>query len=287
MRAALRPPPGTRTYPESRTRRLLPSLIVAAALCLIGQLALAATATGTPTDTPTSSPISSSADCPRTTTVRIVSHTVSPTTVAPGGSAVETLTVLNCTDIALSSSVTFFGQWNVDGVPTAPAGCAAMDPVSVPLSFAPHGTVTTTFTLRIPATCTATSLTARAKVASTQVSSVEVAIVPSTSTPSCSATVQHHSWTGGFVTDVTVRNLGSTALNGWTVGLTYGGDNRVTGAWNAAVTQSGTTVTATNLSYNPALPAGGSIAFGAIGTWSAADAAPAAVTLGGHACQLT
>ena len=123
------------------------------------------------------------------------------------------------------------------------------------------------------------------KVSSTATSSVEVAVVASA--PSCSATVQHHSWPRGFVTDVTVRNLGSTALNGWTVGVTYGGDNHVTGAWNAAVTQSGTTVTATDLSYDAALPAGGSIEFGAIGTWSAADAAPGAVTLGGHACQLT
>ena len=273
----------------SRTRRLLPSLIAAAALCLTGPSALAATATGTPTDTPTntatSSP-SSSAGCSHFTSMIIVSHTVSPTTVAPGGSAVETLTVLNCLDTAVTGSATFYGQWNVNGVPTLPAGCPAMDPVSVPLPLTPHGSLTTTFTLRIPATCTATSLTARAKVESTQVSSVEVPIVGSAS-PSCSASVQHHAWTGGFVTDVTVRNLGSTALNGWTVGLSYGGDDHVTGAWNAAVTQSGTTVTATNLSYNAAVPAGGSIQFGVIGSWSAADAAPAAVTLGGQACQLT
>ena len=266
----------------SRTRRLLPPLIVAAALCLTGPPALAATPTGTPTSAPTSS----SAGCMSTSTVRIVSQTVSPTTVAPGGSAVETLTVLNCTDVALSTSATFYGTWNVDGVPTVPVGCAAMDPLPVFVTLTPHGTATTTFTLRIPATCTATSLTARAKVASTEVSSVEVAIVASASSPSCSATVQHHPWPGGFVTDVTVRNLASTALNGWTVGVTYGGDNHVTGAWNAAVTQSGHAVTATNLSYNAALPAGGSIQFGTIGIWSAADAAPGVVTLGGHTCQL-
>jgi hypothetical protein len=217
--------------------------------------------------------------------VLIVSQTVTPTTVAPGGSAVEALTVLNCTDVALSTSVTFYGTWNANGVSTLPVGCAAMDPLPVPLSLPPHASVTTTFTLQVPATCTATSLTARAKVSSTAVSSVEVAIVASL--PSCSATVQHHSWPGGFVTDVKVRNVGSIALNGWTVGVTYGGDNHVTGAWNAAVTQSGHAVTATNLSYNTALPAGASIEFGTIGTWKTADAAPGAVTLGGHPCQLT
>ncbi len=95
----------------------------------------------------------------------------------------------------------------------------------------------------------------------------------------CSASYATASeWSGGLVGGVTVTNTGSSALTGWTVTFTFGGDQKVTSAWNAALTQSLDYVTASNLSYNGSVAAGTSTSFGFQGTWSSSDAAPATVT---------
>src|SRR5689334_15307316 len=65
-------------------------------------------------------------------------------------------------------------------------------------------------------------------------------------------------WTGGFGGDVTVTNLGD-AVNGWTLTWAFTAGQSVTQAWNASVTQSGSTVTATNVSYNGGIATNGSV----------------------------
>jgi endo-1,4-beta-xylanase len=52
------------------------------------------------------------------------------------------------------------------------------------------------------------------------------------------------------------------------------------------VTQSGSTVTAKNLSYNAAVPAGGSASFGFTADWSGSDPKPTGATLNGTACTI-
>jgi hypothetical protein len=113
---------------------------------------------------------------------------------------------------------------------------------------------------------------------------------PTATTPppsgSCKVTYARQSeWAGGFVANVTVANTGTTAVNGWTVKYTYAGDQHITSAWSATATQSGTTVTATNVSYNATIPPGGNATFGVQGTWTASDAAPTGFTLNGTACS--
>ncbi|MCX5390860.1 endo-1,4-beta-xylanase [Streptomyces sp. NBC_00094] len=83
-------------------------------------------------------------------------------------------------------------------------------------------------------------------------------------------------WTGGFTAQVTLRNTGTTPLNGWTVRWSYPAGQRITQAWNTTATQTGTEVTATHLSYNATIPAGGSVAFGFNGTWSGTNPPPTA-----------
>src|SRR3954452_11227906 len=68
-------------------------------------------------------------------------------------------------------------------------------------------------------------------------------------------------WQGGFGANVTITNLGDP-LPGWTLTWSYGAGQSVTQAWNATVTQSGSAVTATNVSYNGSVPAGGTVSFG-------------------------
>lgn len=90
-------------------------------------------------------------------------------------------------------------------------------------------------------------------------------------------------WSGGFGADVTVTNLGDP-ITAWTLTWTYAAGQSVTQAWNATVTQSGTAVTARNVSYNGSIATDGSVGFGFNGAWTTANPVPAAFALNGTPC---
>jgi lysophospholipase L1-like esterase len=81
-------------------------------------------------------------------------------------------------------------------------------------------------------------------------------------------------WQGGFQAEVTVT-AGGQAVSGWTVTWQYSNGQSVTQAWNATVTTAGSSVTATNVAYNGAIPAGGSTTFGLLGSAQSTPASPA------------
>jgi Glycosyl hydrolase family 12/Cellulose binding domain len=104
----------------------------------------------------------------------------------------------------------------------------------------------------------------------------------------CRVTYSPKEWPGGFVADVTIANTSGSPIDGWTLSFKYPGDQHVTNAWNASVTQGGAggaSAAATNVSYNGSIPAGGSTSFGFLGTWSSNNASPTAFTLNGTACS--
>ena len=86
---------------------------------------------------------------------------------------------------------------------------------------------------------------------------------PITSTGrTCSASFHvDNSWGSGFQGSVTVT-AGSSAISGWRVTWTWPSGQSIVNYWNAAVTSSGSSVTATNLSYNGSIAAGGNTTFG-------------------------
>jgi O-glycosyl hydrolase len=109
---------------------------------------------------------------------------------------------------------------------------------------------------------------------------------PSTGGATCNVSyVKASEWPGGFVANVTLTNTGTSAINGWTLKFTYPGDQKVTNGWSAAVTQSGETVTATNVSYDGTISPGSNVTVGWQGTWTSSDASPTAFTLNGAACS--
>ncbi|MGC4868799.1 cellulose binding domain-containing protein [Micromonospora sp. DT53] len=102
--------------------------------------------------------------------------------------------------------------------------------------------------------------------------------------PACGVTYRVTSqWDGGFGADVVVTNLGD-AVTSWTVGWSLAPGQRVTQAWNAAVTVTGTTVTATNVSYNGAVGSGASVNFGFTGSWSGSNPVPSSFSFNGITC---
>lgn len=118
---------------------------------------------------------------------------------------------------------------------------------------------------------------------------------PSSSTPSSPpssspgsgachiAYARTNEWAGGFTANVTITT--SQAVSSWTVGFTYGGDQQITNSWNSNHTQSGKSVTLTNVSYNGSIGAGQTLTgVGVQGTWTSSDADPSGFTLNGVAC---
>jgi len=86
---------------------------------------------------------------------------------------------------------------------------------------------------------------------------------PPAGSGACSATYSTvSSWSGGLQGQVVVRNTGSSALNGWSIGWTLPSGETITNLWNGTLSQSGQAVTVTNASYNAAVPAGGTVTVG-------------------------
>jgi cellulase/cellobiase CelA1 len=81
-------------------------------------------------------------------------------------------------------------------------------------------------------------------------------------------------WNDGFQGEVTVRNGSTARTSTWTATYSFGNGQRITQSWNASVTQSGTQVSARNVDWNGALPAGGTASFGFLSSWAGTNTPP-------------
>src|SRR5690348_118920 len=61
-------------------------------------------------------------------------------------------------------------------------------------------------------------------------------------------------WGSGFGANVTIANVGSSAVNGWTLTYTYAGNQTLQNGWNGNWSQSGKKVTVTSTSWNATVP---------------------------------
>jgi hypothetical protein len=111
---------------------------------------------------------------------------------------------------------------------------------------------------------------------------------PTTPPPSgsgCAVKYTPNSWNNGFTADVQITNTGSGTVNGWTLAYNLPSGQQVTSSWNATVSQSGSSVTARNVSWNGTLAPGGTASFGYQGTLSGTYSSPTSFTLNGVACS--
>ncbi|MFH8627688.1 cellulose binding domain-containing protein [Streptomyces vietnamensis] len=102
----------------------------------------------------------------------------------------------------------------------------------------------------------------------------------------CRVVYNKNEWQGVMVGSVTVVNNGLGQVNGWSLGFDFPGDNLITNSWNASVAQTGKSVNAGNVSYNAAVPQGGSVQWGFKATWSSSDANPSAFRFNGASCAI-
>ncbi|WP_431973751.1 non-reducing end alpha-L-arabinofuranosidase family hydrolase [Micromonospora haikouensis] len=114
---------------------------------------------------------------------------------------------------------------------------------------------------------------------------VAVALPANAAAAGCSVNYAVSSqWQDGFGANVSITNLGDP-LSSWTLTWSYGAGQTVTQAWNATVTQSGTAVTAKNVSYNGAIATNASVSFGFNGSWSGSNPVPTSFALNGVTCN--
>ncbi|MFM9590972.1 glycoside hydrolase family 6 protein [Streptomyces scabiei] len=92
-------------------------------------------------------------------------------------------------------------------------------------------------------------------------------------------------WSTGFTAAVTITNNGA-AKSSWAAKWSYAGNQQVTNGWNSRITQSGSSVTAANETYNGTLATGGSVSFGFQASYSGSNALPATFTLDGVTCNV-
>ncbi|WP_285760599.1 glycoside hydrolase family 48 protein [Nocardiopsis ansamitocini] len=101
----------------------------------------------------------------------------------------------------------------------------------------------------------------------------------------CSVDYQvSNEWGTGFTANVSVHNEGSEAINNWSVGWTFPGNQQISNGWNAVVAQSGTAVTAQHPAWAPSIAPGQSTSFGFQATYSGTNTAPGSFTVNGAPC---
>ncbi|MEU4333136.1 cellulose-binding domain-containing protein [Micromonospora lupini] len=257
--------------------------LAAAAVCAAGALAVPAAAAQAD---PAGATVPAGA-C--TGTVQIQSLTFNPPRVVPGQAVTATAVGQNCTAQQQQFSTAIYARF-VGSTPGIPTGCPALDPL-------PGWTVTVdpgaTFSWHegyfVRSGCTATGLevTARVEDHATGTLLTQTATVPIDPPPAAPCTVSYRTgseWPGGFTAQISIKNTNTVPINGWTLSFTFPGDQHIVQSWSATAQQSGATVTARNLSYNPVVAPGASVVFGVLGTWQTSDAVPIAFTLNNVSC---
>ncbi|MGW4467097.1 cellulose binding domain-containing protein [Micromonospora sp. NPDC004704] len=96
-------------------------------------------------------------------------------------------------------------------------------------------------------------------------------------------------WPGAFQAEVTVHNLTSSVVDGWTLHWIFPASGQgIRHIWNAvADPQTDATLTVRNAHWNVRIAPNGSAAFGFIGSRAGDNPAPDMVTLNGTRCEFT
>ncbi len=154
-------------------------------------------------------------------------------------------------------------------------------------------TVAPTTTTAAPTTTTAAPTTTTAAPTTTTAAPTTTTAAPTTTTAApvttgtCDVVMTIGSqWGGGFTASVTVT-AGSSALSNWTVGFNLPSGAAITNSWNAVVSASGSSVTASNEPYNGSVAAGQSVSFGFQGTDTGTVSPVSSFTLNGQPCGTT
>lgn len=93
-------------------------------------------------------------------------------------------------------------------------------------------------------------------------------------------------WQGGFQGEITIRNTGTAAIDGWTLGFAFANGQTITNMWGGTPTQSGGSVSVAPAAYTATIAPASSVTVGFTGSQTGTNTAPAAFTLSGAACTV-
>ncbi|MFG2934313.1 glycoside hydrolase family 48 protein [Streptomyces sp. NPDC048282] len=103
-------------------------------------------------------------------------------------------------------------------------------------------------------------------------------------TVQCSVDYKTNDWGTGFTADLTITNRGTDAISGWTLTYAYTGNQKLSNGWNGTWSQSGTSITVRNASYNGTIAAGAAVSTGAQFSYTGSNAAPTSFAINGTTC---
>lgn len=94
-------------------------------------------------------------------------------------------------------------------------------------------------------------------------------------------------WGTGATINVTIKNNGTSAINGWTLAWAFPSNQSISNMWSATNSISGSTISCRNMDYNAVIAAnGGTQTFGFNINYSGANVKPTSFTLNGTAYQV-
>jgi hypothetical protein len=100
----------------------------------------------------------------------------------------------------------------------------------------------------------------------------------------CGVDYTTNDWGSGFTANVKINNLGTSAIDGWTVTYAYTGNQTLQSGWNGTWSQSGKNVTVKSLDWNKTIAAGGNVTSSANFNYSGTNAKPAGFSVNGTVC---
>ncbi|MBL3664807.1 cellulose binding domain-containing protein [Streptomyces sp. M2CJ-2] len=174
-------------------------------------------------------------------------------------------------------------------IPLNPASCAGCAQRVVDLNALIPGWAEATSTGRSPATSYAFAVYARDAAGNRSQRSATVTVTTSSGGSQGTREVRYrvtNEWPGGFQGEVTVRNTGGSAIDGWTLNWTFPGAQRITDMWGGTPAQTGSEVSVASAPYTAAIPAAGSVTLGFTATTTDRAPSPSAFTLNGSACSV-
>jgi poly(hydroxyalkanoate) depolymerase family esterase len=102
----------------------------------------------------------------------------------------------------------------------------------------------------------------------------------------CTVVYTMNAWNTGFTTDISIKNNGSTPINGWSLVFTLPAGQVITSGWNATYTPASGQVTAVNVNFNGTINPGATVSgFGFQATHTGNTAKPASFALNGTTCS--
>ncbi|MEV7006740.1 cellulose binding domain-containing protein [Streptosporangium sp. NPDC051022] len=108
-----------------------------------------------------------------------------------------------------------------------------------------------------------------------------------TPSPTCTVSYRAATWSSLLNAEITVRNIGTTAIDGWTLTVDYPASAvHLTSGWSADWTQTGSRLSGTNRQWNKVIPAGSTTQVGFTASYSGTQPAPVSFALNGRTCAV-